>query len=175
MSDRRFPAASRRLRLFRHRRERPVFRSIVSPLMFEETKMPVALFRAVVGSKALHALASTVEHLKRGYCELQQLREAVAEAERTYLNRQQSPQARLLSENPPDACLSLAPPQASAAASPGQPMSPKVEQDYETSEARADKSALRAHLRSPQSASAIRSVSFPTEPFPSIFLKTRER
>jgi hypothetical protein len=172
MSDRRFPVASRRSRLFCYRRERPVFRSIVSPLMFEETKMPVALFRAVIRSKALHALASTVEHLKREYCELQQLREAVAEAERTYLNRQQSPQPRLLSENPPDACLSLAPPQASAAASPGQPMSPKVEQDYETSDARADKSALLAHLRSP---SSIRLVSFPTEPFPSIFLKTRER
>jgi hypothetical protein len=92
-TDRRFPAARRRLRLFRHRRERAVFRSIVSPLMFEETKMPVALLRAVIRSNALHALASTVEHLKLEYCELQQLRDAVAEAERTYLNRQQSPQA----------------------------------------------------------------------------------
>jgi hypothetical protein len=87
-TDRHFPAASRRSRLFRHRRERPVFRSIVSPLMFEETKMPVALFRALIRSNALHARASAVDHLKRDYGELQQLREAVAEAERTYLNRQ---------------------------------------------------------------------------------------
>jgi hypothetical protein len=65
--------------------------------MFEETKMAAMLLRAVIRSNALHALASTVEHLKREYCELQQLREAVAEAERTYLNRQQSPQARPLS------------------------------------------------------------------------------
>jgi len=95
--DRRFPVASRRSRLFRHRRERPVFRSIVSPLMFEETKMPVTRLRAVIRSKALPALASAVEHLKHEYGELQQLREAVAEAERTYLHRQQSPQARPLS------------------------------------------------------------------------------
>ena len=97
MSDRRFPAASRRLRLFRHRRERPVFRSIVSPLMFEETKMPVARLGASIRSNALHALASAVEHLKRDYGELQQLREAVAEAERTYLNRQRRSRARPIS------------------------------------------------------------------------------
>jgi hypothetical protein len=174
MSDRRFPAASRRSRLFRYRRERPVVCSIASPLMFEETKMPVARLGAVIQCNALHALASAVGHLKREYGELQQLREAVAEAERI-LDRQQHWQARLLSENPPDACLSLAPQQASAAASPGQPMSPKVESDCEISEARADRSALLAHPRSPQSAGAIRLVSFPTEPFPSIFLKTRER
>jgi len=35
--------------------------------------------------------------LKREYGELQQLREAVTEAERTYLNRQLHPQARPLS------------------------------------------------------------------------------
>jgi hypothetical protein len=175
MSDRRFPVGSRRSRrLFRHRQERPVFRSI-APLMFEETMVPVARLGAVIRRSALRALASAVEHLKCEYGELQQLREAVAEAERTYLIRQQSPQARPLSENPPDACLSLAPPQAAAAASPGQPTSPKVEPDYETSEARADRDALPANLKSHQSASVGRSVSFPTEPFPSIFLKTRER
>ena len=96
-TDRPFPAANRRPRPFRHRRERPVFRSIVSPLMFKQTKMPVAQLGAVIGSNALHALGSAVEHLKREYGELQQLREAVAEAERTYLNRQQHPQARPLS------------------------------------------------------------------------------
>ena len=97
MSDRRFPVAIHRSRLFRHRRERPVFRSIVSPLMFKETKTPVTLLRAVIRGNALHALGSAVEHLKREYGELQRLREAVAEAERTYLNRQQHPQARPLS------------------------------------------------------------------------------
>ena len=137
--------------------------------------MPVTRLGAVIRSSALHALATAVEHLKCEYGEVQRLREAVAEAERTYLNRQQGPQARPLSENPPGVCLSLAPPQANAAAFPGQPMSPKVEQDYETSEARADKDALLANLKSHQSASVVRSVSFPTEPFPSIFLKTRER
>jgi hypothetical protein len=97
MSDRRFPVASRRSRLFRHRRERPVFRSIVSPLMFEETNMPVARLGAVIRCDALHALASAVEHLKCEYGELQQLREAVAEAERTYLNRQRRSRAMPLS------------------------------------------------------------------------------
>jgi len=87
-ADRPFPGGSRRSRLFRRRRERPVFRSNVSPLVFEETKMPVARLGAVIRSSALHALASAVDHLKRDYGELQQLREAVAEAERTYLSRQ---------------------------------------------------------------------------------------
>lgn len=64
-----------------------MFRSNVSPLVFEETKMPVARLGAVIRSNALHALASAVDHLKRDYGELQQLREAVAEAERTYLSR----------------------------------------------------------------------------------------
>jgi len=46
--------------------------------------MPVTRLGAVIRSKALPALASAVEHLKREYGELQQLREAVAAAERTY-------------------------------------------------------------------------------------------
>jgi hypothetical protein len=74
-----------------------VFRSIVSPLMFKETKSSVALLKAVIRGNALYALGSAVEHSKREYGELQRLREAVAEAERTYLNRQQHPQARPLS------------------------------------------------------------------------------
>jgi hypothetical protein len=96
-ADRPFPGGSRRSRLLRYRRERPVFRSIVSPLMFEETKMPAARLGTVIRSNALYALASAVDHLKRDYGELQQLREAVAEAERTYLNRQRRSRAKPLS------------------------------------------------------------------------------
>jgi hypothetical protein len=96
-TDRPFPGGSRRSRPFRYCRERPVFRSIVSPLMFEETKVPVARLGAAIRSNALHALASAVDHLKRDYGELQQLREAVAEAERTYLNRQRRSRAMPLS------------------------------------------------------------------------------
>ena len=96
-TERPFLGGSRRSRLFRYRRERPVFRSIVSPSMFEETKIPGARLGAVIRSNALHALASTVEHLKREYSELQQLRETVAEAERSNPNSQPRPQARQLS------------------------------------------------------------------------------
>jgi hypothetical protein len=96
-TDRPFPGGSRRSRLFRHRRESRVFRSIASPWMFEETKMPVARLGAAIRSNALHALASAVDHLKRDYGELQQLREAVAEAEQAYLNRQRRSRAMPIS------------------------------------------------------------------------------
>jgi hypothetical protein len=59
--------------------------------------MPVARLGAVIRSNALHALVSTVDHLKRDYGELQQLREAVAEAERTYLNRQRRSRVKPIS------------------------------------------------------------------------------
>jgi len=59
--------------------------------------MPVARLGAVIRCNALHALASVVEHLKCEYGELQHLREAVAEAERTYLNRQRRSRAMPLS------------------------------------------------------------------------------
>jgi hypothetical protein len=65
-------------------------------LKLDTIKMPVARLGAI-RSNALHALASAVEHLKRDYGELQQLREAVAEAERTYLNRQRRSRAMPLS------------------------------------------------------------------------------
>lgn len=96
-TDRPFPGGSRRSRLFRYRREHQVFRSIMSPLMFEETNTPVARLGAVIRSNALHALASAVDHLRRDYGELQRLREAVAEAERTYRNRQGRSRAMPLS------------------------------------------------------------------------------
>jgi hypothetical protein len=84
-------ATSRRSRLFRHRQERPAFRSSAFPSIL--MKMPVAGLNAV-RSNALHAFASAIDHLNREFGELQQLREAVAEAERSNLNRQQRPQAR---------------------------------------------------------------------------------
>ena len=96
-TDRPLPGGSRRSRLLRYRRERPVFRSIVSPLMFEETTMLAVRLGAVIRSNALHALASAVDHLKRDYGELQRLREAVAEAERIYLNRHRRSRAMPLS------------------------------------------------------------------------------
>ena len=74
-----------------------MFRSNVSPLVFEETKMPVAGLGAVIQSSELHVLVSTFDHLKRDYGELQQLREAVAEAERTYLNRRRRSRPKPLS------------------------------------------------------------------------------
>jgi hypothetical protein len=43
------------------------------------------------------ALAAAVDHLKREFHELEQLREAVAEAERSNLDREQRPRARPLS------------------------------------------------------------------------------
>jgi hypothetical protein len=62
-----------------------------------ETTMPAARLSAVIRSNPHHAAASAVEHLRREFGELKQLREAVAEAERTYLNQQRRPRARPLS------------------------------------------------------------------------------
>jgi hypothetical protein len=47
--------------------------------------------------KTYSKLAAAVDHLKREFDELQQLREAVAEAERSNPNQDQRPRVRLLS------------------------------------------------------------------------------
>jgi hypothetical protein len=59
----------------------------------EESKALVAEVGAAIRSKALHAFSTSVDE----FDELQQLREAAAEAERSYLDRQQRPRARPLS------------------------------------------------------------------------------
>ena len=52
--------------------------------------MPVAGLNAV---HVLHAFVSTIDHLKREFGELQKLRKAVAEAERSNLSQQRRPEA----------------------------------------------------------------------------------
>jgi hypothetical protein len=47
--------------------------------------------------KTYPTLAAAVDHLKREFDELQQLREAVAEAERSNLHQDQRPRVRQLS------------------------------------------------------------------------------
>ena len=93
-SDRSVQAGRRRLPLFPNLRERPAFRPIILPLKAAEGKILVAVRGAAIGrnaSNTLHALAIDSDRLKREFDELQQLRKAVAEAERANINPRQQP------------------------------------------------------------------------------------
>src|SRR4030095_16902052 len=91
--------------------------------------------------KTSATLAATDDRLRREMSELQKLREAVAEAERCNLDRQQRAEPRPVSCRPARACPSSARQRASAASSRDQPRSPMDELDCETSAAQADKDA----------------------------------
>jgi hypothetical protein len=81
-------AARRRLPLFPGWQEHTAFKPIIFPPKVQDWKMAVAGVR-VDASNALRTLTIVADNLKRELDELRQLREAIAEAERAYLDRQQ--------------------------------------------------------------------------------------
>jgi hypothetical protein len=95
--DRPVQFARRRLPLFPGCRERPTFLSYVSPLRAEKMFVVIPGNIQIEVNSALQTLAAATDHLRHEFNRLQQLRETVAEAERSYLDRQRRLGARPLS------------------------------------------------------------------------------
>jgi hypothetical protein len=85
--DRPVQFARRRLPLFPGYRQRPTEKTFVVMLGNNQIEL----------NNAIRTLAAATDHLRHEFDRLQQLRETVAEAERSYLDRQRRLRARPLS------------------------------------------------------------------------------
>jgi hypothetical protein len=95
--DRPVQFARRRLPLFPGSRQRRTFFSIASPFRAEKTFVVMPGNNQIEVNNALQTLAAATDHIRHELERLQQLRETVAEAERSYLDRQRRLRARPLS------------------------------------------------------------------------------